>query len=670
LTLFGYSTHRWRKAAFAAALDLVIVVLAYYLILAFRFQGSIPGSMHFGSLNLAIFLSAAIVLHICLNAVFHVYSIVNRYVGLHQATWIAKAGMLSICVLLLLDLVWPTGQGRLVPLSVVLVGGSAASAAMIALRFYGRVFQALSLSPVTSARRVLIVGAGEAADMLVRQIDHTPALGIKIAGLVDDDPRLHGMRIQSYRVLGEVGDAPRLARENGATEFFIAIPSIDSQQLERIYRLLKPADLPIKTLPPLSELIEGQATVGDVRELQVEDLLGRQPVEIDLAAIAGYLKGRRVLVTGGAGSIGSELCRQIAGFQPECLIAVDRNESGLYDLHEELRARGFGDHVLCATHIQQRLKMRAVFAEHRPHVVFHSAAFKHVPLMESAPDEAVLNNVGGTLVVAEEAARAGVERFVNISTDKAADPISAMGASKALAEVVLRDLSRRYPDTQFCSVRFGNVLGSRGSVVPIFQRPIAIGGPVTVTHPEMTRYFMSVAEAVQLVLQAASMAGDSSYQCGVFILSMGEPVKILDVARKMISFSGSGKASSVEIVFTGLRPGERMHEMLVGSQERSVPTDHPLVAVLQPAPESPGDSGPGHDDFRTRLELLLALGDTHADRGVIIESLRSFLPTYQPFSLVDGAGGPFVGGRRRAPQGEEAAGAEEAAGPAAQGAVG
>ena len=308
-----------------------------------------------------------------------------------------------------------------------------------------------------------------------------------------------------------------------------------------------------------------------------------------------------------------------------------------------MRIRGFNGHVLCATHIQQRLKMRAIFAEHRPHVVFHAAAFKHVPLMESAPDEAVVNNVGGTLVVAEEAAAAGVERFVNISTDKAADPISAMGASKAMAELVVRDVGRRHPDSRFCSVRFGNVLGSRGSVVPIFRKQIDGGGPVTVTHPEMTRYFMSISEAVQLVLQAASMTGDSASEAGIFILNMGEPVRIIDVAHKMISFAKNGHSSDIEIVYTGLRPGERMHERLVGSREQSGPTAHPLIDALQPAPDSTGDVAPGHADFRNRVESLLAVGDAHADREAVIGHMRSFLPTYEPFSLVDGVDGPFIG---------------------------
>ena len=639
----GPDLTRLRKAALAAVLDACVVFLAYYLILTFRFAGDIPDTMHLGSRNLALFLVAAVVFHISLNAAFRVYSIVSRYVGLRQALWISWAGTIAVLILFLVDIFWVTSHGRLVPLSVVIVGGAAASVAMTALRFYGRVFHVLSLAPVAHGRRAVIVGAGAASEMLTRQITQNPALGIKIVGLVDDDPRLQGMRLHDCRVLGTVSDGPRVAETRGATEFIVAIPSVNAGQLESICVLLRPAGLPIKVLPPLVDLIDGQATVADVRELQVEDLLGRQPAEIDMAAIAGYIKGRRVLVTGAAGSIGAELCRQIAGFEPEVLIAVDRNESGLYDLHEELRIRGLNGHVLCATHIQQRLKMRAVFAEHRPQVVFHAAAFKHVPLMEAAPDEAVVNNVGGTLIMAEEAGAAGVERFVNISTDKAADPISAMGASKAMAELVVRDVGRRYPDTHFCSVRFGNVLGSRGSVVPLFRKQIEMGGPVTVTHPDMTRYFMSISEAVQLVLQAASMAGESDHRDDVFILNMGDPVRIMDVATKMISFANNGHAASANIVFTGLRPGERMHELMVGSLERSGPTAHPLVDVLQPVPELADAVGPGHVDYRDRVEVLLALGHAHGDRTIVIDGLRALLPTYVPFSLEDAEPGPFMG---------------------------
>jgi FlaA1/EpsC-like NDP-sugar epimerase len=639
--------HLWGHRLLAGTLDLVIVVIAYYLMLVFRYQGHLPQGLGFGSYRLSVFLATAVVVHLSFNALFHVYSIVHRYVGLPQALWIVKATAASVALLLVLDLLWRIGHLRLVPLSVVLVGGAMAGGFMLAFRFYSRIFQTLSLSPVHTGKRVLIVGAGSAAEMLVRQIDKTPALDIRIVGLVDDDPRLHGMRIHQYPIIGTIADTPRLAQKDEIEEFLIAIPSADSKQMERIYSILRQTNLSIKTVPAAAALVEGQVSLADVRELRYEDLLGRAPVETDMAAIAGYLRGRRVLVTGAAGSIGSELCRQIASFEPESLILVDRNESGLYDLHEWFRARRFSGYSLVTTHVQQRGKMRQIFREHRPHVVFHAAAFKHVPLMEHCPDEAVLNNVHATLIVAQEAAAAGVERFINISTDKAADPIGAMGASKAVAELVVRDVGQDHQATRFCSVRFGNVLGSRGSVIPVFQRQIEAGGPVTVTHEDMTRYFMSIQEAVQLVLQAASMADEPGVHGGVFVLNMGEPVKIVDLAAKMIQFASHDGSPPIEIVFTGLRPGERMHELLVGSLEHATPTPHPMVMLVSPVWGSGSNGGHTQRDFREKVKALIALGRRHAEREEIMQAFQGLLPTYQPFALEDSALFP-VGGIGRA----------------------
>ena len=337
-------------------------------------------------------------------------------------------------------------------------------------------------------------------------------------------------------------------------------------QLGAIVDRAGPAGLPITTLPPLEELIDGQVSLDDARALAHPRLARSPQIETDLAAIGRYLRGSRVLVTGGAGSIGSETSPPDRRLRPECLVVVDRNESGLYHLHEDLRVRGSAITWSCRRPVQQRLKMRDLFAEPRPQVVFHAAAYKHVPLMESAPDEAVMNNVGGTLIVAEEAAMAGVERFVNISTDKAADPISVMGASKAMAELVVRDIGRRYPEQPTCArSASATCWGAAAAWCPSSGGRSRSAGRSPSPTRTSSRYFMSISEAVQLVLQAASMAGDCDPRGCVFILNMGDPVKIIDVARKMISFAKDGQTAPVEIVFTGMRPGERMHELLVGS---------------------------------------------------------------------------------------------------------
>ena len=630
-----------RRRLLAVLLDVIIIVLAYDVILGFRFQRAVPDDFVLGSPKVLHFLVIAVVVHVGFNAGYHVYSIVNRYVGLPQASWIAGATIASVLVLLLVDLGWLFTGAFLMPLSVVLLGGATAGVAMIAVRFYSRVFQMQSLRAVRSGRRMVLVGAGSAAEMLVRQVDGTPSLDVRIVGLLDDDPQMQHMRIHNYPVLGTIDDAVRVAAEHEVEEFVIAIPSAGTREMERIYSELKNTGAAIRTLPSVSELFGGKVSLTDIRELDIEDVLGRPPVQTDLAAIASYIKGRRVLVTGAGGSIGSELCRQIASFAPEKLVLVDRDESALYALHEELRGRAFSRYSLVATHIQQSRKMRRIMEEHRPHVVFHAAAFKHVPLMEHSPDEAVLNNVMGTMVVAKAAAGAGVERFVNISTDKAADPVSVMGVSKRVAELVVRHVGAQNLQTCFCSVRFGNVLGSRGSLLPIFRRQIKEGGPLTVTHRDMTRYFMSIAEAVQLVLQAASMSTHVDEQGAVFVLEMGEPVRILELAEKMIRFAGHGVAADIQIAFTGLRPGEKLHEVLVGTLEHSAPTSHPMVFLVRPGALASETAGvtPG-TGFGQKLDGLISLACHHAGRDTLVAALGELVPTYRPFALEEAGAFP------------------------------
>ena len=641
---------RTRRRLMAAGVDFILVFLAYYLILVFRFQGSLPADMGLGSYKFGVFFAAAVIVHLGLNSMCHVYSIVNRYVGLPQASWIVKATALSVVGLLVLDLAWRSGTGRIVPLSVVIVGGAVAGTAMLSVRFYSRLFQTRSLRRNHEGKRAVLVGAGSAAEVLLRQIENTPRLGITVVGLLDDDRGMRGMRMLRYPVLGTVADAGRIAADHDVEEFIITIPSADAKQMERIYTELRKTGAAIKTLPSLSDLIDGGVSISDVRELKIEDILGRSPVQTDLASIGGYLEGRRVLVTGAAGSIGSELCRQIASFAPDSLILVDRDESALYSLHEELRTFGFSRYEMVTTYIQHSEKMLSIMKEHRPQVVFHAAAFKHVPLMEVCPDEAVFNNVMGTMSAVRAAGAAGVERFINISTDKAADPISVMGVSKRVAEMIVHQAQGDYQDTHFCSVRFGNVLGSRGSMLPIFEKQVENGGPVTVTHRDMTRYFMSISEAVQLVLQAAAMSGEIDTRGGVFILEMGEPVSILEVAQKIIRFAGNGRAADIEIEFTGLRPGERLHESLVGRYEHAASTSHPMIALVSSGSGAYENGGrPGASsldpDFPQKVEQLIGLARRHPDRDTLIAAFEDIVPTYEPFELQEV--GSFPGCERR-----------------------
>jgi len=666
-----------KRRTLAMAIDVAIVVFAYYMALQFRFAGGIPAYLHLHSRNFLLFIVLAAAAHLYANWSAAVYTIVNRYVGLTQALHVTYATLAATASLLLTAWLWPDGR-HLLPLSVVLSGGLAAGVIMIGVRFYGRVFHERSLSNVDRGRRLLLVGAGQAADMITREVHRNPALHAQVVGLLDDDPSLRGMRLQNHPVLGTVAEAPRVVRERDATEILICIPSATSDEMARIHRTLRKIGVPIKTLPSIEALVDGTPRLADARPLNIEDLLGRPRVHTDLGAIAAYLKDRRVLITGAGGSIGSELSRQVAGFSPEELVLVDRDESALYHLHEDLKRRGFAGYELVPANILGRVKMGMLFARYRPHVVFHAAAFKHVPLMELHPDEAVLNNVRGTLTVAELAGEAGVERFVNISTDKAVDPVNVMGATKRAAEHVVRMLSARYPATHYCSVRFGNVLGSRGSVVPIFERQIEAGGPVTITHPEMTRYFMMIPEAVQLVLQAAALVeeipaapvsanapgGDAATPTpaapyGAFVLEMGEPVRIIDLARQMIEFMANGRASTIDLEFTGLRPGEKLHENLICRAECPVPTSHPLIklALLTTGQDGePADAGgisssnaadPGGlpPAFEEHLDTLLALARRHAPPDELLPALHACVPTYEPFDWSQV--GAFPGAERR-----------------------
>ncbi len=416
------------------------------------------------------------------------------------------------------------------------------------------------------------------------------------------------------------------------TQIIVAIPSASAEEVARIYRTCKPAGVPIKILPSLADLVSGTVSLGDARDLDIKDLLGRPKIETDLGAISDYIHGHTVLVTGAGGSIGSELCRQLARFDPGRLVLVDHDESSLYDLHERLQSLGYTRYVLCPTSILQKRKVEKLFALHRPRLVFHAAAYKHVPLMELSPDEAVLNNIQGTLLVAEAAARFGVERFVNISTDKAVEPCNVMGATKRAGELIVRMLADRHPDTLFASVRFGNVLGSQGSVIPIFKSQIESGGPLVITHPEMTRYFMLIEEAVQLVLQAAVMLDENGYDqelsLNTFVLEMGDPVPIIEVAQRMIDFYWKDQARSIGVEFSGLRPGEKLDEQLVYPYEEAVTTSHPLIKRVC---AKPGLSVNGHGEhFEHGLHHLIGLAHDHGDGRAIVGALMQCVPEYAP----------------------------------------
>ncbi len=438
-------------------------------------------------------------------------------------------------------------------------------------------------SLVARGREVLIVGAGDAAQLILREMLRNPSLGYTPIGLVDDDPRKKNLRLHGIRVLGTTAELPALLRERRPDELLIAIPSASGDVRERIVAVARSAGIPVKTLPALYELIAGDFNLaGQIRPVEVEDLLGREPVEADLQSIAGYLTDEVVLVTGAGGSIGSELCRQIARMGPTRLVLVDNGEPGLFEIERELvDEREFLATAAVLADAGNATKMRQVFEKYRPAVVFHAAAYKHVPLMEANPLEAVRNNTLVTRTVADIAVEFGAKRFVLVSTDKAVNAKTVMGQSKAICEWIVESWGHREDTTtRFCGVRFGNVLGSSGSVIPIFRKQIARGGPVTVTHAEMTRFFMTIPEAVQLIIQAGSIGGRGQ----VYVLDMGEPVKITDLADTMIRLSGKEPGVDVAVEFVGARPGEKLHEELWSETEHVSPSSHEAIMLVTRAP--------------------------------------------------------------------------------------
>jgi FlaA1/EpsC-like NDP-sugar epimerase len=463
---------------------------------------------------------------------------------------------------------------------------------------------------VARGKEVLVVGAGDAGQLLIREMQRNRQLHYTPIGLIDDDPRKKNLRVHSVRVLGTTHDLPHVLRDNRPDELLIAIPSAPGGVRQRIVEACRAQNVPVKTLPGLHELISGDLNLaGQIRPVQVEDVLGREQVEVDLEAVSAYVRGKTVLVTGAGGSIGSELCRQLAVLGAARLILVEQGESALYEIERELvDERGYPTAIPALADCGDRRKLRLIFERYAPQVVFHAAAYKHVPMLEANPLEAVSNNILATRTVAEAATEFGVEQFVLISTDKAASPKNLLGQSKAVCEWIVESFALREDvATRFVAVRFGNVLGSSGSVIPIFRRQIERGGPVTVTNAEMTRFFMTIPEAASLVVQAGAMGGRGQ----VYVLDMGEPVKIIDLARQMIQLSGKDE-SQIPIVITGTRAGEKLHEVLWDDGEAVGPTSHPKIMRAA----RPPIDGVWLEERLAELDRLVAESDT---LGVVAE---------------------------------------------------
>jgi FlaA1/EpsC-like NDP-sugar epimerase len=495
---------------------------------------------------------------------------------------------------------------RWVPISVPVVAPFVALVAMASLRYAWRLSIERNKRPSGSDLvRVLVFGAGEGGSQILTAMVRDPASQYLPVAIADDDPRKQHLRLRRVPVRGTRDDISRIAKDCGADTLLIAIPTASAGLVRELSERGAAARLKVLVVPPVADLLGQQIGVGDIRAVTEADLLGRREIDTDVASIAGYLTGKRVLITGAGGSIGAELCSQVHRYQPASLVMLDRDESALHAVQLSITGRAMLDtRNLVVGDIRDRQRMFEVFDEHRPEVVFHAAALKHLPLLEMHPGEGVKTNVWGTLNLLDATEIYGVETFVNISTDKAADPTSVLGCTKRIAERVTAAMSERSEAT-YLSVRFGNVLGSRGSVLTAFRSQIAAGGPITVTDPDVTRYFMTVEEAVQLVIQAGGIGVNGD----VLILDMGAPVKILEVAKLLVEQSGK----AIEIVFTGLRPGEKIVEVLLGSDERPTRSAHPLIdrAAVPPLRRDDLDDLEGHDDD-TLVKVLRAMCDAQS----------------------------------------------------------
>jgi FlaA1/EpsC-like NDP-sugar epimerase len=592
--------------------DVVAAALAWMLAYWLRFNLEVPPEYAGAMVDR---LPVVLALHAAVFWMLGLYRGLWRYASLPDLRRILTA--VAIAALAVPAAVTLAGLGEGVPRSVYLIAPPLLALIMGGSRLAYRGWREGRLGSIVSkpeASPVLVLGAGPFAVTLVKDLDASPRW--RVVGVLDDDPEKRGAELAGIKVLGRLNAIRTIAERHGVTQAVIAMPEATHQQRKRAVDLCNRAGIAVMTVPALGDIVSGKVSVSALRPIELDDLLGRDPVELDDAGLHGFLDGRTVLVTGAGGSIGSELCRQIARFSPARIVLFEASEFALYRIEQEFRDRTPGIEVAALIgDAKDADRVGEVFARYRPQIVFHAAAYKHVPLMENENAwQAVANNVLSTLVVARAAAAAQASKFVLVSTDKAVNPANVMGASKRLAELACQMLQREAPVTQFVIVRFGNVLGSTGSVVPRFREQIARGGPVTVTHPEIQRYFMSIPEAAQLVLQAALMGKGGE----IYVLDMGEPVKIADLARQMIRLSGFAE-EDIRIEYTGLRPGEKLYEEPLAAAEETLPTPHPKLRIARVrAPQ----------DGRLLEELARWLGEGPQEAEPVRARLRRWVPEY------------------------------------------
>lgn len=525
------------------------------------------------------YLAIAVASSCLLNLCFGIYSKLLRYFDLFDGVKMIFVGVIESCFLAVfaiiserLNLSW-----CVIASMVYIILFYISRFAFRFVFFVQKRSKAQKIMP--SSKRVMIIGAGAAGSVLINEIRTSDKVNYQPVCALDDDEKKLNQEICGVKIVGKINDAPKFVKEYSVDEIIIAMPSVGKSKIKEIFELCQKTGANIKTVPAVYQLAGAQVSLGDIKEVSITDLLGREQVKVNLTEIVGYLKDKTVLVTGGGGSIGSELCRQIANSSPKRLIILDIYENNAYDIQQELKRHNPElDLVVLIASVRDHVRIDNIFEKYKPQIVFHAAAHKHVPLMENSPNEAIKNNVSGTYKVADAAGRNGVERFILISTDKAVNPTNIMGASKRICEMIIQTMNKVHQNTRYVAVRFGNVLGSNGSVIPLFKNQIKEGGPVTVTHKDIVRYFMTIPEAVSLVLQAGAYANGGE----IFVLDMGEPVKIYDLAINMIKLSGLEPFKDIEIKISGLRPGEKLYEERLMAEEGLKKTANDMISVGQP----------------------------------------------------------------------------------------
>ena len=594
--------------------DLLVFALSLAAAYIIRFEGVIPASFLW---QLAILLPYIIIARSISFHLLSVYKIVWRYISIRDVVRICEAILPVTALLFLARYLAPQRLAMLrLPISVIVLEFLLVILGTTGVRMIRRIMlestrrDSLTRRRNGAVKRVLLIGAGDAGNMVARELGRRGDLGLEVVGFVDDDPEKRDKAIQGIRILGTTARIPEIVHRLPVDEAIITIANASSQDIRRIVDLCKGAGITVRIVPGLFEMLDDRIKITRVREINIDDLLGRNVVDIKthLPDVEKQYRGKRILVTGAGGSIGSELCRQLCAYEPGELILIDKDENSIFEIDSELRHGTRGLRVTpIISNIKNAERLETVFSRFMPEVVFHAAAHKHVPLMEFNVSEAVLNNVMGTMNVVRAADRHLVESFIFISSDKAVNPTSVMGATKKIGEIFVQAVAARSA-TKFACVRFGNVLGSRGSVVPLFQKQIALGGPVTVTHPDVRRYFMSIAEAVSLIIQAGSIGANGE----IFVLDMGKMIKIGDLARELIRLSGF-KDGDIEVRYTGLRPGEKLYEEIMIDKERAKATRFEKIYVAAPEPYRNGD-------LQNKLEDLIQV----AEKGQEAEIIRRF----------------------------------------------